>query len=216
MADNDNWDPLSYVGSTDYFVMRTAPGSWVAIIDVNGNWLFSTMQLPGHASNDASLSVLGGVFVDDAESALAIHMGANGEVAGEVQISAINPVSASFDPKAICDGTFDGLALFTVGDEAPNGIIIDQWKLAFVDGDPTTEATGLNLRFADSHPTRANSVVIDVLDTTAGVSGEDTDSNINSGLYIPFGKVIYLQFTTPYTEENHQISFELWYHAEED
>jgi hypothetical protein len=212
LADNDNWDPLSYVGATDYFVMRTAPGSWVAIIDVNGNWLFNSLQLPGHASNDASLSSLGQVFVDDAESAIAVHMGANGEVAGEVQISAINPVSASFDPKAICDGTFDGLALFTVGDEAPNGIIIDQWKLVFVDADPTTEVD-LDLRYADSHPTRANSVVIDVLDTTAGVSGEDTDSNINSGLYIPFGKVVYLQFGTAYTEENHQISFELWYHA---
>ena len=215
LADNDNWDPLSYTGSTDYFVMRTAPGSWVAIIDVNGNWLFNSLQLPGHASNDAVLSDLGDVFVDDAESAIAVHMGANGEVAGEVQISSIIPFSITFDPKTVCDGTFDGIALFRVGDNAPNGIIVDEWRLVFVDADPTTELD-IDLMYSDDHPTRANSTVVDVCDTTAGAASEDTDSSINAGAAIPFGKEVYLRIGTAYTETNHQVKFDMWYHAEED
>lgn len=57
---------------------------------------------------------------------------------------------------------------------------------------------------------------MDVLDTTTGAATEDTDANINSGNAVVNGKVLYLEFGTAYTEENHQIIFELWYHVEED
>ena len=215
LADNDSWDPLTYTGSTDYFVMRTGAAGWVGLFDVNGNFLINSIQLPGSATADGSLSSLGQVHVDDTESALAIHMGVNGEIAGETQISAILLFSITFDPAAVCAGTFDGLALFRIGDEAPNGIIVDEWRLVFVDSDPTTEAD-IDLRYADSHPGRANSNVVDVLDTTAGASSEDTDSNINGGGSIPNGKEVYLQFGTAYSEANHQMKFDMWYHPEED
>ena len=108
----------------------------------------------------------------------------------------------------------DRLFLFTVGDEAPNGIIIDEWKVSF-EADPTTEAD-LDLKYADAFIGVANAAVIDVLDTASGVSAEDTDANINSGSAVAYGKVMYLEFGTAYTETGHQIIFEIWYHLEED
>jgi hypothetical protein len=116
--------------------------------------------------------------------------------------------STTFDPKAVCDGTFDGLFLRTVGDDAPNGLVITAWKLSF-EADPTTEID-LDLMRADAFIGQANSAVMDVLDTTAGVSSESTAANINSGAAVANGKVIYLAFGTAYTEANHQCIFELW------
>lgn len=116
--------------------------------------------------------------------------------------------TTTFDPKAVCDGTFDGLFLRTVGDDAPNGLVITAWKLSF-EADPTTEID-LDLMRADAFIGRANSAVMDVLDTTAGASSESTAANINSGAAVANGKVIYLAFGTAYTEANHQCIFELW------
>jgi hypothetical protein len=160
------------------------------------------------------LGTLGQIGIDDTDDALAWHDGANGEVAGEVQISALYHKTWSFDPDAVCDGAVDRLFLMTVGDEAPNGIIIDEWKVSF-EADPTTEAD-LDLKYADAFIGVANATVIDVLDTTTGTSSEDTDANINSGAAVANGKVMYLEFGTAYTETTHQIIFEMWYHIEED
>jgi hypothetical protein len=104
--------------------------------------------------------------------------------------------------------------MMTVGDDAPNGIIIDEWKVSF-EADPTTEAD-LDLKYADAFIGVANAAVIDVCDTTTGAATEDTDANINLGAAVANGKVLYLEFGTAYTEANHQIIFEIWYHAEED
>jgi hypothetical protein len=120
--------------------------------------------------------------------------------------------SVTFDPKAVCDGTFDGLALLTVGAQYPRGIVVTSWTVKFIDGDPTTELD-MDLMRADSHPTRANSAVMDVLDTTAGASSESTPGNINGGAAVANGKVIYLAFGTAYTEANHQVQVELWGYA---
>jgi hypothetical protein len=119
-----------------------------------------------------------------------------------------------FDPDAVCDGTIDRLFLMTVGDDLPEGMIIDEWKVSF-EADPTTEVD-LDLKYANAFIGVASATVIDVLDTTAGVSSEDTDANINGGSAIANGKVLYLEFGTAYTETGHQIIFEIWYHAEED
>jgi hypothetical protein len=126
----------------------------------------------------------------------------------------ITPFRISFDPDAVCDGDVDRLFLFTVGDDAPHGIIIDEWKVSF-QADPTTEAD-LDLKRADAFIGVANAAVIDVLDTTAGVASEDTDANINAGAAVANGKVIYLEFGTAYTATGQQIIFEMWYHREED
>ena len=102
----------------------------------------------------------------------------------------------------------------TIGDDLPEGMIIDEWKVSF-EADPTTEAD-LDLKYADAFIGVANAAVIDVLDTTNGASTEDTDASINSGAAVANGKVMYLEFGTAYTEANHQIIFEIWYHAKED
>lgn len=120
--------------------------------------------------------------------------------------------SVTFDPKAVCDGTFDGLALLTVGAQYPRGFVVTSWTVKFIDGDPTTELD-MDLMRADSHPTRASSAVMDVLDTTAGASSESTPGNINGGAAVANGKVIYLAFGTAYTEANHQVQVELWGYA---
>ena len=133
---------------------------------------------------------------------------------GEVSIgkpSTLLHKTWTFDPKAVCDGDVDRLFLMTVGDEAPSGIIIDEWKVSY-EADPTTEAD-LDLKYADAFIGVANAAVIDVLDTTSGVSSEDTDANINSGNAVANGKVLYLEFGTAYTETGHQMIFEMWYHA---
>lgn len=117
----------------------------------------------------------------------------------------------SFDPKAVCDGAIDRLFLMTVGDQYPRGFVATSWKLSF-EADPTTEAD-LDLNRADAFIGVANSAVMDVLDTTAGVSSESTPANINSGATVANGKIMYLEFGTAYTEANHQCIFELWGYA---
>lgn len=117
-----------------------------------------------------------------------------------------------FDPKAVCDGTYDGIALFDVGPDCPNGFKVTSWSCKFIDGDPTTELD-FDLMRADSHPTRANSAVMDVLDTTAGASAETTAANINSDAVVANGKVVYATFGTAYTEANHQVQLQVWGYA---
>ena len=116
----------------------------------------------------------------------------------------------AFDPKAVCDGAVDRLFLMTVGDHAPNGLVVTAWKLSF-EADPTTEVD-LDLKRADAFIGVANSAVMDVLDTTSGVSSESTTANINSGAAVANGKIIYLEFGTTYTETTHQLIFEMWYY----
>jgi len=174
----------------------------------------SSFELPNQAASDLTLASLGQIGIDDTDDAIAWHDGANGEIAGEVQLSAIQHKTWSFDPDAVCDGAVDRVFMMTVGDDAPNGIIIDEWKVSF-EADPTTEAD-LDLKYADAFIGVANAAVIDVCDTTTGAATEDTDANINSGAAVANGKVLYLEFGTAYTEANHQIIFEIWYHAEED
>lgn len=140
---------------------------------------------------------------------------ATGETDDGAHVSAIIHKTWAFDPDAICDGDIDRLFLLTVGDEAPNGIIIDEWKVSY-EADPTTEAD-LDLKYADAFIGVANAAVIDILDTTTGTSSEDTDASINTdGSAIANGKVMYLEFGTAYTETGHQVIFEIWYHSVED
>lgn len=115
---------------------------------------------------------------------------------------------SSFDPKAVCDGSTDILPLYTVGPDSPNGEVITSWGFSF-DEDPTTEAD-IDLKRADAFIGLANSAVIDVMDTTAGVSAETVAANINSGAAIAVGKVVYASFGTAYTEANHKCVLEIF------
>jgi hypothetical protein len=180
-----------------------------------GIWEFhgNFIELP-NGTADVALPQVGAIHLNETDEQLSVHSGSNGEISGETAISLIEHQSWSFDPDAVCDGAVDRLFLMTVGDDAPEGIIIDEWKVSF-EADPTTEAD-LDLKYADAFIGVANAAVIDVLDTTTGASTEDTDANINSGAAVANGKVLYLEFGTAYTEATHQIIFEMWYHAEED
>ena len=117
----------------------------------------------------------------------------------------------SFNPKAVCDGDIDRLALMTVGPDFPNGLKITRWNLSFL-ADPATEVD-LDFKRADAFIGVANAAVVDVLDTTAGVSSEATAANINADAAVANGKVLYLEFGTPYTADSLQIIFEFWGYA---
>ena len=223
LSDNAN---LKGHGNNDY---TCAAGEFIIAIFDNTNdyWVlhpsetksanFTTLRVPNHESDHSVLTDLGGVFATAAHDGLDIHSGGSGEIQTEVLISAIQTQRMTFDPKTVCDGAVDRLFIMTVGDEAPHGIIIDEWKLSF-EADPTTEfgAGETLLKYADAFIGVANSATIDDLATTAGVSSEDTDASINAGAAVAKTKVIYIDFPTAYTEANHQIIFEMWYHAEAD
>jgi hypothetical protein len=115
-----------------------------------------------------------------------------------------------FDPVTVGALTNKRLPIaFSVGQMAPNGMIIGQWGLSF-DADPTTELAG-DLKYADDFVSAANSAVIDVLDTTAGVSYETTASNINGGSAIASDKTLYIQLDNAYAETGHAVIFSyLW------
>ena len=172
-----------------------------------------TLEVP-NGTSDAALSNAGEIYLNVTDDQLAFHAGASGEAQGEVAISLLQHKTWSFDPKAVCDGAVDRLFLMKVGDDATEGIVIVEWSLSF-EADPTTEIDA-DLEYADAYIGWANATVIDILDTTSGVSSEDTNANINGGAAIANGKVLGIDFGTAYTETTHQIIFEMWYYAEED
>lgn len=119
----------------------------------------------------------------------------------------IKTFSISFDPDAVCDGDIDRLFLFRV--DNTNGIKIIGWELSF-EADPTTEAD-IDLKRADAVIGVGNAVVMDVCDTSVGISSEATEANINSDAIIVDNQVIYLEFGTAYTETGHQMHFNMKY-----
>jgi hypothetical protein len=145
---------------------------------------------------------------------VSFHSAADGEISGEASLSLIQTQAWSFDPASITVSSVDRLFLFEVGDEAPEGIVIDEWKLSS-QADPTTELAA-DLKYADAWIGVANAAVIDELDTTSGTASEDTDANINSGNAVANGKVIYIELDSAYNELNHNCIFQMWWHAEED
>jgi hypothetical protein len=169
---------------------------------------------------DVALTDSGSMAFNSLDEQLSIHSGAGttGEIAGEAVVSFIQTKAWSFDPKAVCDGSVDNLFLMYIGDEAPEGITIDEWKISF-EADPTTEITTASLNYADAVIGLANAVAFDTITTVNGTVTEDTDANINlvnAGAPIPNGKVMYLKFNTAYTETGHQCILQIWYHTEED
>lgn len=167
-----------------------------------------------NAEGDATLTALGQVAIDGVEDAIAIDFGAGGEIQGEAQISGLNTIHIPILLPGNWFATSSTVFLFTIGKEAPNGIIIDQWTLS-CNVDPDVEINA-NLKYADAWIGLANAVVIDVLDTTNGTSSEDTDADINGGAVVPNGKVVYLEFDADPTGTCVQMIFEMVEHREED
>lgn len=181
---------------------RTGGNTFTGAQDLSG----ASLRLPA-AAGSATLSASGAASMNTSDNQIGVHNGTK-----EVAIPLTRKFPFSFDPKAVCDGAVDRLFLFTVTE--PFGITITSWRLSF-EADPTTEVD-LDLKRADAFIGVANSAVMDVLDTTAGVSSEATAANINGGAVVANGKVVYLEFGTAYSETTHQIIFEITYEIEED
>jgi len=179
------------------------------VVDLGG----ATSTEIKNAEADATLTAAGMIATDGADDAIAVHLGSGGEIAGEAQISAIHAISIAFDPGEWYN-TDTQVFLFTVGDEAPNGIIIDEWKVS-CNVDPDVEPD-LDLKHATAWIGLGSAHEMDNCDTTSGVSTEDTDANIHGGDAVPNGNVVYLEFTADPEGTCVQLIFEMWYHAEED
>jgi hypothetical protein len=65
--------------------------------------------------------------------------------------------------------------------------------------------------FADAWIGLASGTTIDVLDTTNGVSSEDTNANIYSGNVIPNGKVVYFELNADPEGTCVQYIVSLWW-----
>jgi len=197
----DGYDPTTKVNATS-----------TQTLDFGG----ASEEIP-NSTSDMALTTAGQVGLELTDDQFIFHGGAAGEIQGEAAHSLLQHFAISFDPKVVCDGDVDRLFLMTIGDDAPEGIIIVEWKLSF-EADPTTEfGAGETLfKYADAFIGVANAATIDDVATSAGVSTEDTNANINSGAVVANSKVLYLDFPTAYTETGHQVIFEFWYYAEAD
>ena len=100
-------------------------------------------------------------------------------------------IEISFDPGAWYDSDTQ-VFIMEIGAEAPDGITVEKWSVS-CNVDPDVEMN-MDLKRADAWIGLANSAVMDVLDTTNGVSSETTEGNINGGAVVTTGKVIYLEF----------------------
>jgi hypothetical protein len=186
---------------------------------IDSAWTYSAgttvqtfLNIP-NSEGDATLDAAGKIAGDGVDDAIAYHFGAGGEIAGEAQISGILVSEIAFDPGTWYD-TDTQVPLPSIGDEAPNGIIIDEW-LCVCNVDPDVEIDA-NLKYADSWHGLANPVTVDAIDTTNGASSEDTDANINSGSAIPNGKRLYLEFDADPEGTCTTMIFSLRFHYEED
>ncbi len=132
------------------------------------------------------------------------------EIAGLVPTNQIKHLSWSVDPGSWYDSDAE-IFLIEIGDDAPNGIIIDEWKTSCQINNPSPEVSA-TLHYADAWISLANAVTIDTLTTTSGTSSEDTDVNINGGAAIPNGKVMYILFTSDPEGTATQWHGDIWYH----
>lgn len=180
-----------------------------------GDQNFGAVQIElTNAEGDATLSNAGEIATDGVDDAIEVHFGAGGEIAGEASVSAINTTAVTVAPGLHYDVSSQ-VSLFQIGDEAPNGITIDEWKVT-CNVDPDTELD-LDLKRASAWIGLTGATVIDVLDTTNGTSSEDTDANINSGAVVANGQYLYLEFgTDPAATTCATMMFQMWFHAEED
>lgn len=64
-ADNDTWDPISYAGTANYWVIYDG-ASYIGIIDEDGVWLISSLTLGGLILGDSSPDAAGEIGYDGA------------------------------------------------------------------------------------------------------------------------------------------------------
>ncbi len=165
------------------------------------------------STSDLTLDSAGDIGIQQTDDGLGIHFGSAGEISGEAHISGLYPVSVVVDPGTWYDNDQE-IFLFTVGDECPEGAKIVEWKSS-CNVAPDVEVNA-DLRYADAWIGLANPNDIDEIDTSSGVSSEDTNANINSNTAVANGKVVYIGFDADPEGTCVQWIFEMWYYCEED
>lgn len=198
-------------------VLPGADADLTLALDFTAAWNFggaATLEIPNAESTDAALTALGMLHIRGDEDRISYHVGAGGEVAGEVTVSVLKSIAFSVDPGSWYDSDAEIFITEVHADLFPNGIIIDEWKCS-CNVDPDTEISA-ELYYADAWIGLANAAVIDDVNTTNGVVSEDTDANINSGSAVAAGKFIYLLFTADPEGTCVQMHFMMIFHAEED
>jgi hypothetical protein len=172
------------------------------------------LEVPNGAA-DKALATAGEMHLNTTDEQLSFHSAADGEISGEAALSLIQHIAVTFDPTWAFDQTTnDVVPLFMVGDDMPEGFTITEWNIFYSDGDPTTEL--LADLICDSTPdyVRATGgVVMDALDTAAGVATADTgfDSPTCAN-----GSRVYIDITDDPVDDNVLVTFDLWYYIEED
>ena len=162
---------------------------------------------------DVALANAGEIHFNSTDEQISVHSAADGEISGEVAISLIDHISVVVDPGSWYDSDTQ-IFIMTVGDDYPEGITIDEWKLS-CNVDPDVEIAG-DLKRATAFIGLGSAAVIDVCDTTAGVASEDTDANINAGAVVANGQVLYFEFDSDPEGTCVQMILEVWFHGEED
>jgi hypothetical protein len=203
---------ITFVYITDRWFCTGSDTTNLAIssLDMGGG----TFDVP-NSNADVALADAGKVHLNTTDEQLSFHSAADGEISGEVSIGLIQTKIFDFDPVTLGATTLRRLPIIlSIGDDAPEGIVITEWKVSF-DADPTDELE-FDLKRADAFLGVANAAVIDVCDTTNGVSSEDTNASINGGAAIANGKCVYIEQDATYAETGHVVTVQIWYYCEED
>jgi hypothetical protein len=172
----------------------------------------TSFEIP-NSTSDLTLSADGQIGIQDTDDQFCADWGGAGEISVEACISGLRHVAVTVDPGAWYDSDAE-LFLFTVKDDAPEGIIIVEWTSS-CNVDPDVEIDA-DLRYADAWIGLANAADIDEIDTTNGTSSEDTNANINGGSAVANGKVVYIGFDADPEGTCVQWTFEMWLYNEED
>lgn len=174
----------------------------------------TSFEIPSDESTDATLTVLGQVHIRGDEDRFSAHLGAGGEIAGEATMSFLKKISVTLDPGL----WYDSSTIIDLGPilakKYPNGIIIDYWEVT-CHLNPDVEMN-MNLGYSVNSFDMADPNLIDVLDTTAGASSEDTDANINGGAAVPAGVYLMIYFDADPEGTCTMLTVTILYHDEED
>jgi hypothetical protein len=93
-ADNDNWDPITYAGTDDYFVLWTG-SSWIGVVDINGNLLLAQTSITAAAA--PTVDAAGEIAIDTTTDQLAYYGGAKRVIPYKQYASFVIPAPAAAD-----------------------------------------------------------------------------------------------------------------------
>lgn len=174
----------------------------------------TSLEVP-NSTSDLTLSLAGQIGVNETDDQIGVHFGATGEISGEAAISGLRHITATLDPAAWYDqeSNYRVVPLMYVGDDAPEGITIVEWKMNYITAPTTDLDCDLMCDTTPDFNPAAGATVMDVLDTSSGASSADTGFDSASCAY---GSRMYLRFGADPADANEVIAFDLWFYNEED